>query len=94
MKEIKLNRGKIALIDSDSKFIKKTKIMKLLRKLVHLKFDLLWQSGEMSRREAYKKLAKELKIPIKKCHMRQMDELILIQTLFVLENLDKNKKET
>lgn len=40
----------------------------------HSAFDTIWQSGWMSRSEAYSWLADELGVPKKDCHMVLFDE--------------------
>ena len=41
----------------------------------HGAFDVLWQSGSMSRGEAYQWLADQLGIPKHECHMVYFDEV-------------------
>ena len=43
------------------------------RQAAHRAFDPLWQSGKMTRTQAYAWLAWELGIPAKDCHMLRMD---------------------
>jgi hypothetical protein len=43
------------------------------RIMAHNAFDPIWESGEMTRSEAYAWLAEQLGIPKKRCHMEQMD---------------------
>lgn len=40
----------------------------------HQAFDQLWLGGKMSRREAYKWLAKQLKISREECHIKLFNE--------------------
>lgn len=40
----------------------------------HRAFDPIWQSGAMSRSDAYRWLAAQLGIPFNDCHMVKMDE--------------------
>jgi len=40
-----------------------------LRKKCHKKFDQLWKSGEMTRKEAYKYMQKIMNLPKHKCHI-------------------------
>lgn len=65
-----------------------------LRILVHYKFDPIWQSGKMTRKEAYKNLAKELEIPLYRCHMKLMDKGTLKKALVIIERLKKGREET
>lgn len=44
------------------------------RKAAHHAFDPLWQTGEMSRAEAYAALARVLKLEPADCHIGLMDE--------------------
>jgi hypothetical protein len=39
------------------------------KKKAHEEFDPLWQEGWMTRNEAYRRLAKVMGIPLKKCHI-------------------------
>lgn len=43
------------------------------RIMAHQAFDPIWQSGEMTRSEAYQWLAKEMGLSPERCHMEQMD---------------------
>jgi hypothetical protein len=43
------------------------------RCMAHSAFDPMWQSGKMSRSEAYTWLARQLSIPKHRCHMLQFD---------------------
>lgn len=47
---------------------------RLARMRAHNAFDPLWQSGEMTRTEAYAWLAKQLGYHPDDCHMARMDE--------------------
>lgn len=40
----------------------------------HNVFDPIWQSGEMTRSEAYRWLAERMGLSRSKCHMERMDE--------------------
>lgn len=40
-----------------------------LRKKCHAKFDELWKSGFISKKEAYKKLCNIMNLPREKCHI-------------------------
>lgn len=42
------------------------------RKKAHAAFDLLWQSGEMSRLQAYAWLRREMKMTAEECHIGKM----------------------
>lgn len=54
-----------------------------LRCMAHAAFDPKWQSGKMSRTEAYAWLAKELSIPKEACHMLMFDEEMCKRVLAV-----------
>ncbi|NEO85473.1 MAG: hypothetical protein F6J87_14680 [Spirulina sp. SIO3F2] len=43
------------------------------RKHVHALFDRIWKEGWLSRKEAYKRMAKELDIPSQECHIGWFD---------------------
>lgn len=60
-----------------------------LRQLAHSKFDPIWQSRKVSRTEAYRNLARKLKIPYRKCHMKLMGKKTLKKVLKIIE---KEKK--
>lgn len=49
----------------------------------HSIFDQLWKSGEMTRTEAYRWLAEQLRIPYERCHMLQFDEYLCQQVVKV-----------
>jgi hypothetical protein len=51
------------------------------RMMAHKAFDPKWESGKMSRNEAYHWLAKELKIPKEQCHMMLMDEATCLEVV-------------
>ncbi len=54
-------RGRYALSDGPTR---------ASRKATHAVFDLLWSDGHMRRRSAYRKLAKHLGMPLRRCHIR------------------------
>lgn len=62
-----------------------------LRILVHHEFDPIWQSDKMTRKQAYKNLAKELEIPLHRCHMKLMNKATLKKTLLIIEQWKKEK---
>jgi hypothetical protein len=41
--------------------------------LAHQWFDALWKEGHMSRKEAYKWLSEQMKIPVHECHFAAFD---------------------
>lgn len=43
--------------------------LRLYKKKTHAYFDPLWRSGQMTRKRAYKWLAKQMAKPIKECHI-------------------------
>ena len=55
--------------------------MRLLKKRCHSTFDPLWQSGKITRNNAYSKLAKRLNIPLNECHFGWFDEPMLKRAL-------------
>lgn len=64
------------------------------RIMAHQAFDPIWQSGEMTRAEAYAWLADEMMMPREKCHMEQMsveqcDRVIEICTRHAFKDLIK-----
>ena len=65
-----------------------------LRKIVHSKFDPLWQNFKMSRREAYKLLSKKLQIPFKDCHIKLMDKDTLNKSLLFIKDIKKESNES
>ena len=44
------------------------------RKAAHAAFDRIWKEGHMSRSEAYRQLAAQMKMKHKDCHIKLMDE--------------------
>lgn len=51
------------------------------RSHAHAMFDPLWQSGKMTRSEAYAKLAEFLNIPVEACHIGYFDEYLCYRTI-------------
>ncbi|MFW9872545.1 MAG: zinc-finger-containing protein [Candidatus Thorarchaeota archaeon] len=49
------------------------KELRYWKKKAHAVFDPFWKTGRIKRREAYKRLAKKLDIPFKKCHIGKFD---------------------
>jgi len=47
--------------------------LRALRIAVHVRFDHMWTSGVITRKDAYITLAKRLKIPLTKCHIANFD---------------------
>jgi zinc-finger-containing domain len=43
--------------------------LRAAKQAVHSSFDMLWQDGEMTRRQAYSWLAGKLQIPVENCHI-------------------------
>lgn len=59
------------------------------RRKAHENFDVLWKSGLLSRTDAYKWLAKALKISQEKCHMKQMDYETAKKVVTICRNFKK-----
>lgn len=59
--------------------------LKALRKQCHEAFDEVWQSGEISRADAYVLLATALNKPLKETHIAMMSEEDCLRTLTVLK---------
>lgn len=51
---------------------------------VHTALDPLWQQGNMTRKEAYRYLAKKMGIPVKKCHVGWFDLETCRKAFFIL----------
>ena len=49
------------------------KDLRILKSQTHDVFDYLWKSRKMSRKEAYARLAKDLKIEVELCHVGLFD---------------------
>lgn len=45
-----------------------------LKQRVHAIFDPVWKKGGISRKEAYKRLAEKMGIPMEECHVGKFDE--------------------
>ena len=60
-----------------------------LRIQVHSKFDPIWKLGGITRKQAYKKLAKELNIPLYKTHMKLMNKTTLKKVLNIVEHWEE-----
>jgi hypothetical protein len=65
------------------------------RKAAHGAFDVLWKDGHISRKKAYRKLGKILKMTPEECHMKLMDaktaKKVPMAVLRIKRNLDKLK---
>lgn len=59
--------------------------LRKLRQAAHRAFDPLWQSGEMSRPEAYAWLAIQLNIPFEYCHIGMMGEISCMRVVTVCQ---------
>lgn len=59
--------------------------LRRLRVLAHAMFDPLWILGPMTRVEAYGRLARELGIPRKKCHIGMFDAETCHQVVIAVE---------
>lgn len=57
----------------------------------HAAFDPLWQSGRMTRRQAYGELARRLGIPKHKAHMQMFDIAMCerVVALFLADDFDE-----
>lgn len=44
------------------------------RKSAHAAFDQRWKRGSMTRGEAYEWLAREMNLPVERCHIGEFDE--------------------
>lgn len=69
------------------------KELRTLKKQAHSIFDTIWQSGEMSRRAAYKKLANELGIPAGECHFGWFDRDMLQRAIQIMSHSGNYVKE-
>ncbi|MFC3206851.1 zinc-finger-containing protein [Aquamicrobium soli] len=57
------------------------------RKAAHDAFDPLWQSGRISRSEAYRELRRALQISEKSCHMARMKKELALQVPSAVERI-------
>jgi hypothetical protein len=69
---------------------------RLLRRILHIKFDVIWKTGKLKRRDCYRWLALKLNISLDNCHIswltpRQLKQAILIVEEF-LNNIKPEKK--
>lgn len=62
-----------------------TKEVRRLRMRAHIAFDQLWKSGEVTRSSAQRWMAKELGIPVRRCHFGYMNRQQL-ETVIDLSN--------
>jgi len=46
---------------------------RIARTTAHEAFDALWKSGQMSRTEAYSRLAAHMGLPSRDCHIQKFD---------------------
>jgi hypothetical protein len=60
-----------------------TKEIRILRKQAHEAFDVFWNTGLMSRSEAYLWLADKLEIEISECHISWLSKDRLIEAIFI-----------
>lgn len=56
-----------------------------LRQKAHELFDPLWKSGKMTRKAAYRMLARRIYIPQKECHIKLMDKKRLNRVIEFLQ---------
>lgn len=59
--------------------------LRKLRQQAHRAFDPLWQSGEMSRPEAYAWLSEQLDIPFEWCHIGMMGNVTCQRVVVVCQ---------
>lgn len=64
-----------------------TAALRALRMRVHERFDPLWQSGAMTRHEAYAWLATELQMHVRGCHVSYFDEAQCHRAIEALDRL-------
>ncbi len=55
--------------------------LRQLRTQAHDRFDPIWKSGEITRYQAYRWLAKQLGMPFKRCHFSQMSVKQLLRSI-------------
>jgi hypothetical protein len=47
--------------------------LRVAKQKAHAAFDPIWKGGKYSRREAYNRLAKGMRIPVEDCHIGMFD---------------------
>ncbi len=67
------------------------KTLRQWKRWTHSEFDPLWQSGKMSRQDAYSTLSKMLKLPPEQTHIGMFDVDTCIRTIRLLATM-KNKE--
>jgi hypothetical protein len=61
--------------------------LRRLKTHAHARFDPLWRSGYIGRREAYALAAQELGIPVDDCHIGMFDEELCMRLLNAIPRL-------
>lgn len=64
-----------------------------LRKEAHSLFDPVWKNGKVSRRNAYKWLAKAMNVPPNKAHIGMFDEEQCKKLINIIKNIQKRNKD-
>lgn len=68
--------------------------IRALRAKAHFALDPLWESGLMSRDNAYKWLAKELGLDVDSCHIVQLDRRQLTQAILLARQYFKERENS
>lgn len=55
------------------------------RQKAHEVFDRTWKSGKTTRKEAYQTLSRQLRIPLSKCHIKQMNAATALRVIELYE---------
>lgn len=66
---------------------------RLLRRILHIKFDVIWKSGKLGRRDSYRWLALKLNIPFDNCHISWLTPRQLKSAISIVEDF-LNTQET
>lgn len=56
-----------------------------LKRKAHSLFDPYWKTGKMKRKSAYRKLARQLEIPVNDCHFGHFNKGKLIQAIDIIK---------
>jgi hypothetical protein len=67
--------------------------LRRLRMKAHEKFDKIWQSGRVSRTEAYKLLAKKLGIEVDNCHIGMFNDDACVDVLRACKSINRDLNE-
>ncbi|MEE9592030.1 MAG: zinc-finger-containing protein [Thermoplasmata archaeon] len=59
---------------------------RLLRHVAHVSFDRLWKRGLMTRREAYRRLAAELNLPLRETHLGRIRSHAVFRHVVIWSN--------